>query len=60
MSKKNGFIDQEDAKRALESLEVSTKPVIPVVNTDEIVLEVIPVKIRHYKEEPLTDDDESL
>ncbi len=52
----NGIIDiggihitQEQAQAAMQTMKA--------VNLDEVMIEVVTVKVRHYKEETITDDD---
>jgi|SRR3989442_2633782 len=59
MTTQNGVVDEEAARKALESIKESPpRPIMPqAVNLDEVTIEIIPVKFREYKEEPLCYDD---
>ena len=59
MTTQNGVVDEEAARKALESIKESPpRPIVPqAVNLDEVTIEIIPVKVRYYKEESVLDDD---
>src|SRR2546430_16700421 len=59
MTTQNGVVDEEAARKALESIKESPpRPIMPqTVNLDEVTIEIIPVKVRYYKEEPVLYDD---